>query len=337
MKINYLPIISTQFDKLRELEDNVQNAFNLAVQAKEKAENAKVSAGLFKKKAAIEALQEAADGSASALITMAEAQKLSFEYQTQLAKITKYLFGLGVCNIAMNRCVVKELELRLKGAAEEDISELAKQELKNVILQLKSQEDMMKKQEDIKKTQKSLTGKVEEQSGQLERIDKLLDDIEEADEEQDEKIAENTERITKHSKVLSVQQQKDDEHDKKISENAQDIDELERQDEEQDKRIALIENELNKQIENINENICKSNDNFEDKYANLSIELINAVAKLNSEREKQTKNINTRIEDLDNRIDSLNTIVNKKVWKIVISVVAGASLILNFMQIIGII
>ena len=48
---NQLPtIISTQFDRLTELENNVQKAVNMAATAKEKAEEAKVSAGLFKKR-----------------------------------------------------------------------------------------------------------------------------------------------------------------------------------------------------------------------------------------------------------------------------------------------
>lgn len=205
-------IISTQFNKLTELEDNVQKAINMAATAKEQAEDAKKSAGLFKKKTAIEALQVAANGSADALITMAEAQKLSFEYQTKLTEITKYLFGLGVSNIAMNRSVVRELELRLKGASEEDISDLAQQELKNVILQLKAQEDVMQKQA-------FLTGKVKEQAGQLKEIDKQLDDIEETDEKQDELIEQGIEKDKAQDKVLAEMAVADEQQDELIEQN----------------------------------------------------------------------------------------------------------------------
>ncbi len=77
-------------------------------------------------------------------MTAAEAQKLSFEYQEKLGEVTKYLFFLGESNIVANRTVVREIEMRLKGASEAEISSLAKQELINVVKQLKDQEDMAK-------------------------------------------------------------------------------------------------------------------------------------------------------------------------------------------------
>lgn len=417
-------IISSQYNGIVELENSVVKSIQLAKDAKKSAKKASDFTVHWYggRKEAIELLQDASKYSSEALISLAEAQKKSFEYQTKLTEIAKYLFGLGVSNIAMNRCVVRELELKLKGASDEEISDLAKQELRNVILQLKAQEDMMQKQE-------FLTGKVKEQAGQLKDIDKQLDDIEEADEEQDERIAENAERITKYSKVLSAQQQKDKEHDKRISENAQDIDYLEKQDEEQDKLIAvgiekdkehdekisenaqnidelerqdqeqdkiiadivakinehnrtlnkhskqdaelaqniqevsqnaaemiadlkesisenavianqnisLIENKLEKQIGIINEIIQKSNEDFDQKLANCSTALKNDVAELKKELGNQTKDINTKIENLENRINIIDTAVSKKAWKIAVSVVAGASLILNLLQIIGII
>jgi len=304
-------IISTQFTKLTELEDNVQNAVNLAVQAKEKAENAKVSAGLFKKKAAIEALQEAADGSANALITMAEAQKLSFEYQTKLTEITKYLFGLGVSNIAMNRSVVRELELRLKGASEEDISELAQQELRNVILQLKSQEDIMKKQE-------FLARKVKEQAGQIQEIDRQIDVMEATDEAQDEKIEENAEKIDKHDKALSTQQEKDAEHDRKFYEK------------------DILDGKQNQKIEKNTELIIK----HEQALNKLCLFKENAgkqICDMQSEVSTNKKELEYSIAELSRRITIVENALHKKTWKIAITVMAVASLILNVLEIVGII
>lgn len=277
---NQLPaIISTQFSKLTELEDNVQKAVNMAVAAKEKAEDAKVSAGLFKKKAAIEALQEAAKGSAEALITMAEAQKLSFEYQTKLTEITKYLFGLGVSNIAMNRSVVRELELRLKGASEEDISDLAQQELKNVILQLKAQEDMMKKQE-------FLTGKVKEQAGQLKEIDKQLDNIEETDEKQDELIAQGIEKDKSQDKVLAEMAVADEQQDELIEQNRD-------KNEEQDKILTEMAVADEEQDELIAQNLSKNAEQDE---------VLEKIIKLNDEQSKQIEALQKNIKDLQLQI-----------------------------------
>ena len=61
-------VISTQINNLTELENNVKEAVNKAAYAKEQAEKAKVSAGLFQKKAAIELLQDAVKGNAEAQI-----------------------------------------------------------------------------------------------------------------------------------------------------------------------------------------------------------------------------------------------------------------------------
>lgn len=147
---NQLPtVISSQFKELTELENNVVKAMDMATQAKRKANDAQVSAGLFKKKKAIEALQEAVKGQANALIPIVDAQKLLLKYQAGLTKITIFLANLGAQNLAMNRAVVRELELRLKGASDEEFSDLAKQELIKVIADLKNREDIMNKQDKI--------------------------------------------------------------------------------------------------------------------------------------------------------------------------------------------
>ena len=62
-----------------------------------------------------------------------------------MAKSVRYLFGLGVMNIASHRSIVRQLELQLRNASEEELSELARREIENVILQLRAQEDMQKK------------------------------------------------------------------------------------------------------------------------------------------------------------------------------------------------
>lgn len=133
-------LIQKQFSQLKVLKQNVDLATKKAESAQESAKSAKSkSAGLFQKKEAIESLQDAAVDLADAQISQAEAQELSYEYQQKLGEITKYLFGMGVTNIAVNRSVVRELEMRLKGASEEEIDELARQEIIGVLKQLKAQ------------------------------------------------------------------------------------------------------------------------------------------------------------------------------------------------------
>lgn len=162
---NDLPtIISGQINQLNELNVGVKKALADAEKARSSAEIAKKkSAGAFKKKEAIEELQSASIDIADAVKSQADAQKLSFEFQTKLADISKYLFGLGISNIASNRSVIRELELRLDHASEEELSDLARREILSVVKQLKDQEDILQKQEDLAKQQVFFADNLNEQ------------------------------------------------------------------------------------------------------------------------------------------------------------------------------
>jgi hypothetical protein len=142
--------IHSQFDELQELGVLVNEAIQKAEEAQKSADLAKEkAAGVFRKKGAIESLQTAAADLAEAQVTAAEAQKLTFRYQERVGEITRYLFCLGINNIALNRTIVREIEMRLRDASREELSDLARQELINTIEQLKAQEDIMKKQSDL--------------------------------------------------------------------------------------------------------------------------------------------------------------------------------------------
>lgn len=95
----------------------------------------------------IEDTQEAIDQLAEAQQVSTVALRRSFEFQKQLADTAKYLFELGCANITVNRTAVQAIEKKLNGASKEEISELAYQEMQNVVLQLKNQEDILTRQE----------------------------------------------------------------------------------------------------------------------------------------------------------------------------------------------
>ena len=140
-------VINTQFDELSKLKKKVDHANKKADQAKDSADSAYCkSAGLFQKKEAIESLQTATRDLAESQSAMADAQETMFKYQEKIGTVMKSLFSLGVANIAANRTVVRELELRLRGASEEELDDLARNEIVNVVKQLKAQEDIMNKQ-----------------------------------------------------------------------------------------------------------------------------------------------------------------------------------------------
>jgi hypothetical protein len=334
VEVHELPsVLSSQFDKLAILETNVQKSVNMALEAKNKAEGAQVKIGLFdySQKDAIKLIQSASKGLAEGLMTAAEAQKVSFEYQTKLAEITKFLFGLGVSNLAMNRSVVKELELKLKGATEEEISDLARQELKNVIMQLKAHEDMMKKQTE-------LTVKVKKHQDQLESIDRQLDDIEQKTQDNIKNLEES---LIRQGQALS---DKNNTLDKKHSDMTKGLKEelsnltnrINEDSKVSKENVSSLAGRVNAQILEVKDDLSKAEIDLLDKINSLEEKLINTIVELKEEALKKDKEVENKLADLKDRIYNLDVITSKLGWKIGISVVVAGSLILNILQICGI-
>ena len=153
ISIEQLPtIIGNTFKHISEVDRKISNAVSRAEEAKKLADEAsQKNAGWSffgsDKKEAIEALQSATVLQANALSDSVDANKELFNNQKKMSEALRYLFGLGVANMAANRTVVRELELKLKNASQEELSELARQEITNIILQLRAQEDMQYKLE----------------------------------------------------------------------------------------------------------------------------------------------------------------------------------------------
>ena len=133
-------------------------------------------------------MQSAAISQANALSDSVDANKQLFENQKKMSDALRYLFGLGVANMAANRTVVQELELKLQNASKEELSELARQEITNVILQLRAQEDMQYKLENHNRILREHKGEIDKILGEinsfeerckiiLERTETLQDDV----------------------------------------------------------------------------------------------------------------------------------------------------------------
>ena len=214
-------IITSQISEIKKLEDKVNVAMQKAEDAKQSADSAyRKSTGLFQKGKAIESLQQAAVDLAESQISASEAQKVSFEYQEKLGKISQYLFGLGVTSLASNRSVVRQLQLQLNGASKEELSDFARQEITNVIKQLKAQEDIMNKQNFLAEKVKQHEQNLKEIESKDEEQDRQIARNVAKDKEQDRKIAEQVLKDEEHDRRLAEQALKDEEHDRLIAENA---------------------------------------------------------------------------------------------------------------------
>ena len=260
-------IIHKKFSSLDELKLNVKKACKKAEEAKKSADEAKKhSVGLFQKKGAIEALQTVTSDLAEAQILTVEAQKLSFEYHQKVTELTAYLFKLGVSSIAINRSVVRELELKLKGASQETLDEFARKEIMEVVRQLKEQEDLMNKHNELSKKvrfnrEKTIehdklfeekhridTLQSEEISRQVEKgkeLEKRIDARVEKDKSQDEEIARQAEMDEKLQKRIDARVEKDKSQDEEIARQAEMDEKLQKRidarvekDKNQDEKIA---------------------------------------------------------------------------------------------------
>ena len=194
ISIEQLPtIIGDTYKNITEVDRKISNVVSKAEEAKALADIAsKKEAGWSffggDKKEAIEALQSAAISQANALSDSVDANKQLFENQKKMSDALRYLFGLGVANMAANRTVVRELELKLQNASKEELSELARQEITNVILQLRAQEDMQYKLENHNRILREHKGEIDKILGEinsfeerckviLERTETLQDDV----------------------------------------------------------------------------------------------------------------------------------------------------------------
>lgn len=160
---NLSDLITTRIDALNDLEKYIleaEEAADAAIKEADDVKNGIIDYGIFwdsiDTDRAIEKLQNAVISTAKALEESSDAHKKTFEYQKRLTNISYGLFRLGATNIAYNRSLVREIELRLKGASEKEISELARNELVRVVTQLKEQEDLQKKLARLKEEVKTL-------------------------------------------------------------------------------------------------------------------------------------------------------------------------------------
>ena len=220
ISIEQLPtIIGNTFKHISEVDRKISNAVSRAEEAKKLADEAsQKNAGWSffgsDKKEAIEALQSATVSQANALSDSVDANKELFNNQKRTSEALRYLFGLGVANMAANRTVVRELELKLKNASQEELSELARQEITNVILQLRAQEDMQYKLEnhdrilrehkvDIDKILGEINSFEERCKDILDRTETLQDDVSKKEKELADRFEDEKRHIKEEVNLLA--------------------------------------------------------------------------------------------------------------------------------------
>lgn len=325
------------YNQLITISNNIAEAQQKAAKAQIASKKAQeIKAGIGKKKEAITELQNVVVEISDANISLTNAQKQLFENQRALSNISKGLLMLGCSNIAMNRSVVRELELKLQGASAEEISDLAQQELLSVVTQLKAQEDIMLKQDKIMKEVKANHEGISQINEDITKINSETDKHETA-------ISDNADRIEKNKKELTAQHLKDEEHDRALEEHNKELTAQHLKDEEHDKALEEHSKELATQHLKDEELEKRLADllNIFSKFEQDTNEQNRANEGYLNEIRKQLSDISIADEngrkELSERADSLQNTLNKKGFKISVSAVAILSLILNLLQIFGVI
>ena len=147
--------------KLKNIKEQIEKTLKKAEIAKENVREAGTDeersfwdkANPFSKsstKILIDKIQEATYNLSEVIINLTENQTIFWDYLKTLSEITRFLFDLGIANITINNMVVKYLEKKLSDASKEELDDLAREELENVVKRLKNQQEIESKYEEFK-------------------------------------------------------------------------------------------------------------------------------------------------------------------------------------------
>ncbi len=248
-------------EKAKAAQEEQKGAAKAAGNALKKAEKAKDSAddaasketGWFKKGKAIDALQtglsdmsdtqvdlaKAMTKEAKALESMAEAQsgqmealKITQEHQLQIVELAKMLFLMGCANTASSRTILQQLEMMLRDASAEEMSEFARKEMQNVAAQLKAQQDANIKLDKLRAEIDSHVEAINKSFERSKRLEEKAALAEKHNAEQDERLKKAEDKNKKQDDEIAEQAKKDKEQDERLKKT-------EEKDSEQDSAIKL--------------------------------------------------------------------------------------------------
>lgn len=306
----------------RNLQDIIEHGENSAIAQKELVE-----------------VQAALTESQTALLKVQEAQ---MAYQSQIADATKFLYGLSAYNMASVQSVLINLKAVLSGASKEKLGEMAQQQLLLAMDQIKNQESIILRIRENKELIDSLDFEMEESESKIEELkkqdeeqDTLIENLQKQDEEHDTLIEDLQKQDEEQDALIENLQKQDEEHDtliedlqKQDAEQDSLIENLQKQDEEHD---TLIE-DLQKQDEE-QDSLIEDLQKQDEEHDKLIDELVEKVKCLQNENES----LKIYIEKLSSQIEEIEVVVNRKVWRVVVSAIAIGSFLLTLLQILGVI
>lgn len=195
-KLKQLPkVISSRAKLLKELQNKVKEANKAADEASRKAEEM----GGYKEKSflgikfrtgntkdIVNNNLDVTKENSRALKLNADASALTNQFQQELTKACEFLFYLGCYNIAANESMITSLNKQLKGNVDGVVlSDEVKEQFRNVVKRLKSQQDVLYRQQKLENLQLNLVKELEKKELSYNKLDKQISDIKKAQESKD--------------------------------------------------------------------------------------------------------------------------------------------------------
>ena len=242
-------LVNEQVKKLKALDEKVQDVLANAKDAKDSADRARncKKGGVFgiARADALETISDAVKALGDANENNAQGLSEVFGFMQSLAEISKGLFGLASMSMVAHNTVVQQLELEMRGASGEKLSELAQNELERTISILKNQGNVLAEQDKQKKRLEAMQLRLNALSNEGEQHDVRLDAGEKKDAEHDDRLNAGEQKDAEHDRRLDEGEQHDAQQDELIAENKehdarqdQQIAENMEQDARQDQQLA---------------------------------------------------------------------------------------------------
>lgn len=242
-------LVNQQVKKLKALDEKVQDVLANAKDAKDSADRARSckKSGVFgiARADALETISDAVKALGDANENNAQGLSEVFGFMQSLAEISKGLFGLASMSMVAHNTVVQQLELEMRGASGEKLSELAQNELERTISILKNQGNVLAEQDKQKKRLEAMQLRLNALSNEGEQHDVRLDAGEKKDAEHDDRLNAGEQKDAEHDRRLDEGEQHDAQQDELIAENKehdarqdQQIAENMEQDARQDQQLA---------------------------------------------------------------------------------------------------
>ena len=311
-----LPEAINKINEIVSSSTKIEDALIAAQKAKDKAkEAASKKTDLFHRKEAIEALQSAEIEQSNVLSDVVYNQKELFDALKINADATRKLFFLSTGNLATTQAVIQAIQS--KDFSSETMSENAKENLLEVLKQLKAQEDLYLRLEGLSNKCKELNEKIEDIKGydnddaRQKTINGLYASIVQLENDLDEELKKNKQESISESKSYIDDKVK---HEKERSDKAYDaLGSANRATEIAKKEINLSAQKLDRYIKE-----TKEADTKRDERLSVIDQYINETKKTDTKRDERLSVIDQYINETkeadtkrDERLSVIDQYINE--------------------------